>query len=224
MELHSSFSIEELTAIFERMGIDTSFVKEEIEGRQFWSLDCEFGDWSFSCRLFRDAPFFELAVFEASVYVATSPFKFANQFNEGAAFTKAIVEVDDDGNPEVDDDGDFQVKFESWISFSGGITTQHLELLIDMWILEMSDLIDEDDGDDDIEVEQFSEIETDVRELDIAGQIEWVLEDGISRTARELADRLFVDRHTINSTLYKHSELFVREGGQPPRWNQITQP
>ena len=154
--------------------------------------------------------------------MAASPFKIANQFNEGAAFTKAIVEVDDDGNPEVDDDGDFQVKFESWISFSGGITTQHLELLIDMWILEMSDLIDEED--EDIEIEQFSEIETDVRELDIAGQIEWVLEDGISRTARELADRLIVDRHSINSALYRNSDFFNREGGQPPRWNLKTQP
>lgn len=203
--------------IFERMGMETSLVKEEIDGRQFWSLECEFGEWNFTCRLLRNAPFFELLVFEASVYVATSPFEFANLFNNGAAFTKAIVEVDDDGDPEIDDDGDFQVKFESWVSFSGGITVQHLELLIDMWIIEMSDLLDVDD--EDVEDEQFPEIEGDVRELDISGQIEWVLEDGISRTARELSDRLFVDRHTINSALYKNSDLFIREGGQPPRWS-----
>ena len=218
MEIRESFTVTEIEEILNSLDIETEVEPYDAE-LMCLVVACESGDLTFNCILEYQEPFFEMVGFIATRESLDNPSAFVNEFNQNHRFSSAHSIYDSEFD---DDDDGFYSTLKSWIPFAGGIAVEHLTILIELWIddlcefMEINPLSDEESLD-------FPEMTPSVAELDVAAQIAWALGDHISRTARELAEFLMLDKHTVNSALYKNSDLFVREGGQPPRWNRKVQ-
>lgn len=218
MELRTSFTADELIEIFEQFGFETSISEPENDD-EAWVLTCALGYVGFSCVL-RPHGMIERVMILSTRFIFENPFKYINRFNSNHSATSAYVHLDSDGDVGLDEDGDPTIVLRMWLTFDGGVTADHLELLIAAWVDDLYEFW-EVEFEDETDETELPEMTDQVREMTVADQIEWVLGDSVSRSAREIADHLMLEKHSVNSALYKDKDKFKRDSGQPPRWSLV---
>ena len=216
MKPRTSFTADEISTIFQSFSFETRVVSPVDD--EPWFIECELGDIEFIC-LMRPNAEAERLILASSKYIFENPFKFANTFNAGHVSSAAYVMLDDDEHVLLDEDGDLRVMLRMFITFDGGTTAENLEFLIDSWI---EDLFDFHEVELEAEDAELPEMIDEVREMTVSEQVEWVLGDSVRRSAREIADHLMLEKHEVNSALYKDKSKFHRDGGQPPRWTLVN--
>lgn len=219
MEARESFTGEEISSIIESLGFETT-TNDPIDDDDAWVIQCEQEDVQFSC-IMRPHGIVERLILVSSRFLTENAFKFVNQFNSIHAASGAYVLLDDDGHVTLDSDGDPTVAIRMLITFDGGVSASHLEFLFATWIEDLLDFF-EIDAEDAFPESELPEMVDEVREMTVSEQVEWVLSDSVSRSAREIADHLMLDKHEVNSALYKDKSKFHRDGGQPPRWTLVN--
>ncbi len=183
------------------------------------TIECHVGEVSFYMFLIHNEPFFEGFRLFSFRYINEHPFQYASAFNEARRIGRVTVDIDDDGLIAIDDDGDATLKLIADVSFAGGVTKEHVRFMLQMWIEDLLDFneayIDDDGEEEIIEIPELQNLPA----VTLQVQITACLSGGRSMTAREMSRVLEVDRHDINSILYKERNRFEHDGEQPPRWS-----
>jgi hypothetical protein len=217
---HDSFSIEEIGRLLHGLDIDATLTTvERPDGSgQSTAFSCVKGDVAFKCILGGDGPRYRHVGLLAVATVAEDPFEVASLLNSELLQSAAYVDVDESGEVECDDEGDAVVTLRMFVLFGGGVTSDHLTLLLSYWMEDLYEFFGLDGSDESVDSDD-TVADGSVRELGLAEQIEWLLgQDGIPRTARQMASFLMQPKHEVNSELYRNAGTFRRDDSQPPRW------
>ena len=215
-----AFSIEQIRQLLKDLDVNSTLtVYEDPEGSGHSNaFECEQGDVNFICFLGNgDAVNGHLGLF-SSMSVADDPFEYVNSLNSELLQSAAYVSVDESGELVRDDDGDVTVILRKFVLFGGGVTLDHLRMLLSYWMEDLYEFFGLDGSDESVGTDD-TVADGSVRELGLAEQIEWLLGlDGIPRTARQVASFLMRPKHEVNSELYRNTGTFRRDDSQPPRW------
>jgi len=111
-----------------------------------------------------------------------------------------------------------------FINFSGGVTKEHLEFLIYMWIEDLysfNEVQDEEDEEDEIALD--FEIPDNLSEASIPliDRISAYLELRGATDARGIAKALRVNKQKVNGVLYRNLKTFEKSSDQPPSWSLL---
>jgi hypothetical protein len=221
MTSRETFTLDEITEVFREIEVDFFLSPYFDDGVGSATINCEIGPIHFFCNLQSQSPFFDGLSLRAFRYDVENCLVFANRFNSNFPNSHAAVKADDNGVAIVDEDQETCVYVECFIHFFGGVTTDHIRYLFELWIEELIDFfeidldLDESREEIDVEVPQSPEF----LEMPLIERISAYLSLNSSSTAREMGRVLLLDRHEINSVLYKHRDRFVKSGEQPPRWS-----
>jgi hypothetical protein len=218
MSALETFTAEEITSILNELGVTVEYDAESDE----YEMDCEFGEISFYGFLLTQEPFFEEITLKAGTWISENPYEFVNSYNSSKRVSTAFVVVDENGLLERNDDGQVFVIASFTASFVGGITRNHLEFLMSIWIEDLFDLnqIQSEDDEDDLDSIDSLKIPDDlsVAAGTLEERITALLEIGGAKSAREISRALKVDKQTVNRTLYKNRSVFIKSADQPPIW------
>jgi hypothetical protein len=219
MSVLETFTGDEILKILSEIEVDTEYESASDNEANIATVTCEIGDVSFYMFLIHNEPFFEGFRLFSFRYTDDQPFQYASAFNETRRIGRVMVDIDDDGLIAIDEDGDATLKLIADISFAGGVTKDHVRFMLQMWIEDLIDFNEEFfDNEDEEEIIDVPELQN-LPAVTLQVQITACLSGGRSMTAREMSRVLEVDRHDINSILYKERNRFEHDGEQPPRWS-----
>ena len=223
MATFENFTIDEITKILSELDVSvyqTSAIDNENEME---ILECEIGDISFLGFLLPQEPFFEELTLKAGTWVAGNPFEFVNNFNSEKRASTAFVELDDDGLSDRDEEGRSFVIARLPISFVGGVTKDHVEFLLRIWIEDLIDFFQIEFESDDFEEEIIVVVPDDLSNsgTPLIERLNAFLEVSPNKTAREIARALKVDKQKINRVLYRNLKTFQKTSDQPPIWSMM---
>lgn len=220
MKPQERFTREEIREILAAVAteVDEVDLGDEAEENHHLFL-CDYGPIKFSCMMLSTVPFHDQMMLSSYRWTTDNPFELSNQFADDAYLARSIVKLNPDGTLYVDDDGDFEIKAELFVPFTGTVTPEHLQFIVQMWA---EDLIafhgfetDEDDALDSAD----TSVEIDTTDVSLHDQLMESLSETTGQTARQLARALGITRNDVNRTLYGSPESFVHDSGQPPRWS-----
>jgi|LauGreDrversion4_2_1035121.scaffolds.fasta_scaffold119681_2 hypothetical protein len=218
MSIYETYTAEEIIEILTDLDIDANFESASENEVNVATIDCEVGPFLFFIFLMYNEPFFEGFKLFSVRFDVDYPFVFANAFNESKRIARVSVEADEEGEPRLDEDGMSTTNLLADVSFAGGVTKDHVRFLLQLWIEDLLDFNEvslEDDEEEIIEVPELQNLPA----VTLQVQITACLSGGRSMTAREMSRVLEVDRHDLNSILYKERNRFEHNGEQPPRWS-----
>lgn len=218
MSSYESFTVDEILKMLAEIEVDAALESPSENESDIPTIVCEIGELAFYLFLVHNEPFFEGFRLFSFRYLDDHPFEYASVFNETRRLARAAVDIDDDGRILVDEDGDATIKLLADISFAGGVTREHVQFILQMWIEDLIDLHELSWNDDESEVPDVPELRN-LPAVTLQVQITACLSGGRSMTAREMSRLLEADRHDINSILYKERDRFEHNGEQPPRWS-----
>jgi hypothetical protein len=218
MSVLETFTADELLEILNEMGVEASFEPASENDVGVATIDCKICDWMFFIFLMYNDPFYEGFKLFAIRFDLDNPLIFANAFNDARRISRVSVDTDDDGLIVVDEDGLTNTNLLADVSFAGGVTKDHVRFMLQMWIEDLLDFNEEYLDDEDEEIFEVPELQN-LLAVTLQVQITACLSGGRSMTAREMSLVLEVDRHDINSILYKERNRFEHNGEQPPRWS-----
>lgn len=224
MQVQDAYTSSEIIRILRDRGTEEVAINEDPENlnSEVVTIDCKQGDLEFKCYLLGSDPFFIGMILTTTIFcVTSSPFRFANSLNSQMLNATFRVVLNDEDEVVKDDDGDSLMIADTSVVFDGGVTPEHIERQISLWL---EDVIEGFGLDESIlETSQIQGVVGDeLKEMGIAEQIKWVLEiDALPRTARQLASFLMKDKQEVNSVLYRRTDLFCQDKAQPPRWSLV---
>ena len=221
MATFEHFTAEEIIKILSDLDITVHHISALDDEDEMETLDCEIGDLEFLGFLLPEEPFFEELSLKAGNWVTGNPFEFVNDFNSEKRASTAFVVLNDDGLLDRDEDGRSFVIVRLPISFVGGVTKEHVEFLLRIWIEDLFDFyqieVESDDAEDEITVivpDDLSKSGTPLIE-----RLSAYLEVSPNKTAREIARAIKVDKQKINRVLYRNLKTFQKSSDQPPIWS-----
>lgn len=222
MHPRETYTVEEFLGILRRIGMEVSVLEGSGDDEIY---ECTYGDVSFAAIFYGSGSNCTHVSFASGQDADENAFEFANLINADMCVSTAHVQLNENAEPELDDEGNRLLLLRTIIFFTGGVTPAQIEHITHMWVEDLYDFfgLDNDSESDDDTESRNPERTEEVMELSVAEQIHWVLQSGptVQRTARELADFLILDKHTVNSALYRNPEMFVNDGQQPPRWQSV---
>lgn len=223
MSAFETFTAEEITSIFEEICSEVQFIKaeetdEEVAGSR---LFCDVGGIEFSCFFLGEDPFFNGLSLLSARSAPPNPLHFCNSFNTGPGVSRAfrLNPFDDEDDIGVDENGRMLLYARLFIYFDGGITKEHIEFLIYMWIEDLYTFneIDDDDDEDVIDVDIPDSLSG--VGIPLIERIAAFLEIRATATAREIAKAMRVDKQKVNGVLYRNLQTFSKSTDQPPHWS-----
>lgn len=237
MSTFEIFTEDEIVQVFSSVCDEITIEYPEDEEFGGPSLHCKVGEISFVCYLQGEDPFFNQLSLRATRFIPVDPYKFCNRYNQGPGYSRAFVTDYDDSFDEDDEllffnddvaelilNEELPNAMARWfIPFGTGITQEYLFLLVCLWIEELNEFFEINSEDDDLDLGMEAEVDVpqspEFLELPLVERIAVYLSLNTNRTAREMSKVLKLDRHEINSVLYKHRDQFVKSVSQPPRWS-----
>jgi hypothetical protein len=225
MSTFETFTEKELLEVFAEICDEISYEIEDHEIFVSHSVTCTVGEIQFSCYLNYGEPLFEQLSLLAPRTVPGDPYKFCNNFNLRGGVTRAFVN-EYDPEDELDDPSFYDgpnVMARLFINFGTGVTLDYIMFMLFMWLEDLNDFYEleqeenstSSDSELEVEVPQSPEF----LEMPLLERLAVYLSLNSNRTAREMSRVLKLDRHEINSVLYKHRDRFVKNKLQPPQWN-----
>lgn len=219
MSVLETFTADELLEILNDIGVEASFESMSENEVGVATIDCEIGELMFFMFLMYSDPFYEGFKLFSIRFDVDDPLIFANTFNDARHISRVSVDTDDDGLIVVDEDGSTNTNLSADVSFAGGVTKDHVRFVLQLWIEDLLDFnevsLDDEDEDELVEIPELHDLPV----VTLPEQITACLSGGRSMTAREMSRTLEVDRHDVNSILYKERNRFEHNGEQPPRWS-----
>ena len=214
-----NYTAEELLEIAKELGLPCEIVLDEFG---CVSIDVVFDGLEWAIELGAESPFYHSVVLKAVDASEEIPHYFVNAWNEDHITSTAYVVIDPDTNdPVLLEDGEYVVVLRNSFPFFGSVTKEFIEFMFHCFhedVCEFYGLTDDDE-----EVEESSDISSDDSATEHAPiplleqlQLELVLNP--IQSARSLARSLGISKYEVNHLLYKHKELFEKEGTSPPLW------
>ena len=214
-----NYTAEELLGIVEELGLPCEIVTDDA---QDVSIEVEFEGLDWSIQLGPESPFYHSVVLKAVDVSEEDPHTFANDWNQEHITSTAYALVDPEtSEPILLEDGQHIVVLRNSFPFYGSVTKEFIEFMFHCFhedVCEFYELTDDDE-----EVEEVSDISSDDSAAEHAPiplieqlQLELVLNP--IQSARSLARSLGISKYEVNHLLYKHKELFEKEGTSPPLW------
>ncbi len=160
MKVISAITLEELTDILLNLVEDDQLdfeyeVNDHIE-MGFVKINCNVFDLKFCIWLIGDGPFYEDLLFTAYFGADLDPEVLCTEFNNRHKFASAVPSTveSEDGN---DEDDRQIIEVEKLVILEGGVTDEHLEATINLWIgmlmqaeeLFLGPTVEATDGDED---------------------------------------------------------------------------
>lgn len=228
MSSFETFTVEEIISVFEEIGVEVEcIVEEESEYLPGGTrLVCDLGGIEFTCFLMGEEPFFDGFSLLSSRTAPPNPLYFCNRFNSGSGVTRAYQPepMDDEDDLGVDENGRMELWARLFINFSGGVTKEHLEFLIYMWIEDLysfNEIEDEEDIVEEITID--FEIPDNLSEaaIPLIERISAFLELRGASNARDIAKAMRVNKQKVNGVLYRNLKTFQKSSDQPPIWSMM---
>lgn len=228
MSSFETFTAEEIVSFFERIGVEVEcIVDEESEYLSGGTrLICDLGGIEFTCFLMGEEPFFDGLSLLSSRTAPPNPLYFCNRFNSGPGVTRAYQPepMDDEDDLGVDENGRMELLARLFINFSGGVTNEHLEFLIYMWIEDLYSFNGIED--EEVEVEEIAidfEIPDNLSKaaIPLIERISAFLELRGASNARDIAKAMRVNKQKVNGVLYRNLKTFHKSSDQPPIWSMM---
>lgn len=228
MSSFETFTAEEIISVFEGIGLEVECIVDEESEFSFGGtrLICDLGGIDFTCFLMGDEPFFDGLSLLSSRTAPPNPLYFCNRFNSGPGITRAYQSepLDDEDDLGVDENGRMELFARLFINFSGGVTKEHLEFLMYMWIEDLysfNEIQDEEDEEEEIAID--IEIPDNLSEVVISlfERISAYLELRGPTDARSIAKAFRVNKQKVNGVLYRNLKTFEKSSHQPPIWSLI---
>ena len=228
MSSFETFTAEEITSVFEEIGLEVECIVDEESEFSFGGtrLICGLGGIEFTCFLMGEEPFFDGLSLLSSRTAPPNPFYFCNRFNSGPGVTRAFQPepMDDEDDLGVDENGRMELLARLFIHFGGGVTKEHLEFLIYMWIEDLysfNEIEDEEDEDEEITIDFEIPDNLSVAAIPLIERISAYLELRGATDARGIAKSLRVNKQKVNGILYRNLKTFEKSSHQPPIWSLI---
>lgn len=227
MSSFETFTVEEITSIFEEVGFEVECIVDEDE--EFISggtrLICDLGGIEFTCFLMGEQPFFDGLSLLSSRTAPPNPLYFCNRFNSGPGVTRAYQPepMDDEDDLGVDENGRMELWARLFVNFFGGVTKEHLQFLIYMWIEDLYSFNEIQDDEDD----EVIAIDFDIPDnlsgaaIPLIERISAYLELRGATDARNIAKALKVNKQKVNGVLYRNLKTFEKSSDQPPIWSLV---
>jgi hypothetical protein len=214
-----NYTAEELLAIVEELGLPCEIVIDEFE-RVSIEVQLDEGDWTIE--LGTESPFCNSVLLKAVDTSVEIPFSFANEWNEAHVTSTAYVLTDPDTKSPIPlESGDFIVVLQNSFPFYGSVTKEFIEFMFHCFhedVCEFYGLTDDDEA-----AEERPEVSGDSAAVEhvpipLLEQLQLELVLNPIQSARSLACSLGISKYEVNHLLYKHKELFEKEGTSPPLW------
>ena len=217
------FTAEEIAEIIRKIDVDAEVVTEEheVDGPEV-HIDCESGDVSWWIHLGSARPFYGSMILNGFTTVENDPHHFVNDWNVDHPISTAMVFNDEENDTVLQlNDGEFLVNIRRYISFSGMVTSEHLEYTLLLFHDDVCELhgVENIDENEDVSEEKPTQRAMGAAVSDIILEgIHTLLELKGPLTSRAIARESGVPKHEVNQLLYKNIDQFVRHADQPPKW------
>jgi hypothetical protein len=210
-----NYTAEELLEIVESLGLSGEIVIDEDNDV---SIEIVMDDLEWSIQLGPESPFYRSVLLSSVNIYEEIPQALVNRWNRDhiTSSTSILMDAESDDFIQVGS-GHYVAVLRNSFPFFGSVTKEFIEFMFYCFhedvceFLGIEEIEDEDEGNSD---EASSEYEP----IPVLEQLQLELSVNPHQSARSLAKSLKISKYEVNHLLYRHSELFEKEGTSPPMW------
>jgi hypothetical protein len=210
-----NYTAEEILEIVHGLGLPGEIVTDEDD---LPAIDIEFEEFKWQILLGGDSPFFSHITLFAFKSVPQSSHSAIHAWNRDHATSTSFLLIDSETSEyTITEDNEFVNVLKCFVSFTGPISDKSINFLIYCFQDDVCEFYGIQTEDED--AENHAPMETpDGDPIPLIEQIQLELALNAPQSARSIAKSLNTSKYEVNSTLYRHIEMFENEGTSPPLW------
>ena len=210
-----TYTAEEILEIVHGLDLPGEII---IDDDQDVCIEIEFEEFSWRIQLGSEGPFFASMSLIAAQTESQISHSFINRWNQNHLISTAYVLRDEDTEGFfVNESNEYVIAIKSFVSFFGSIPKENIAFSIYVFQDDACEFFGVQAEDEVSDVHAPNET-PDGEPIPLIEQIQLELALNAPQSARTLAKSLNASKYEVNSTLYRHSELFEQEGTSPPLW------